>query len=408
MKAEAWIAWRLLFSRKSLFGGSAPLSMVGLVLGVASLIASMAVVSGFEKTLRDSMSNVTGHVTVVHRSRKPEPPAEFVQRLQALEPGLAAATPFLRVEALLAHEGHIQGVLLQGVDRATRDGVLDLRSRLQAGDLSLEPENGVPAALIGKGLAARHGLKPGDRLRVIAPVSEGLDPEKFGRRLGEFVVRGVLDLGKFDWNERFLLTDLAPLQELAGVGDRYLGLLLRFGDAEEARAAGFRLSQALGASYAVADWREMNENMFEAIRLERVVIFFVVYIIVIVAAFNIASTLFVNVIRRTDEIALLKALGMSRRSLLRVFSVQGFFFGLIGLVVGSVVGALLCAGFLYLQSHYQIMAGSVYRVEGIGVSLRWTDAAAVAVATLGICFLAALAPAWRGSRLSPVEGLRHE
>lgn len=408
MRAEAWIAWRLLFSRKSLFGGSAPLSMVGLVLGVASLIASMAVVSGFEKTLRDSMSNVTGHVTIVHRSRKPEPAPEFIQRVKGLEPGLVGAAPFLRVEALLAHQGRIQGVLLQGVDRASRDQVLDLSSRLQQGTLSLEPEGDVPAALIGKGLAARYGVKPGDRLRVIVPVSEGLEPEKFSRRLGEFVVRGVLDLGKYDWNERFLLTDLAPLQQLAGTGDRYLGLLLRFHDAEGARAAGFRLSQALGASYAVADWREMNENLFEAIRLERVVIFFVVYIIVIVAAFNIASTLFVNVIRRTDEIALLKALGMSRRSLLRVFSVQGVFFGVVGLVLGSVVGALLCAGFLYLQSHYQILAGSVYRVEGIGVTLRWSDALAIAVATLGICLFAALAPAWRGSRLSPVEGFRHE
>lgn len=407
--AEAWIAWRLLFSRRSLFGGSAPLAFAGLVLGVASLVAAMAVVSGFEVTLRESMSDVAGHVTVARRKADAETAAELEARIRRLEPGLVAATPFLRAQGLLAHGGRIQGVFLQGVSRESRDKVLHLDSRLQSGSLSLAPVDGLPVALVGKGIAKQHGLNPGDRVRIVVPVADTIDPERFSRKVGEFVVGGVVDLGKFEWNERFMLTDLDPLRALASVGeDGYNGLLLRFADPESARGAGFRLSQALGFAYGVSDWREANENLFEAVRLERVVIFFVIYIIVVVAAFNVASTLFVNVIRRTDEIALLKALGLSRRSLLRVFSAQGVLFGAAGLVAGTVLGWILCVGFTELQAHYQLMSGSVYKVEGIRANIRVQDWAAIAVATLGICFAAALAPAWRGARLSPVEGLRNE
>lgn len=395
-------------SRRSLFGGSAPLAFLGLVLGVASLVASMAVVSGFETTLRDSMSDVSGHVQVVMRPGNRNDPDEVMDRLRALEPSLVAATPFLRVEGLMVYQGKISGALLQGIDAGTRSRVLNFDSRLKAGENSLEPVDGVPAALIGKGMAARLGVKPGDRLRVVVPVSNGFDPERFSRRVGEFVVRGVLDLGKFDWNERFMVTDLGPLQDLAALGPRPHGFLLRFPDAEGARASAFRLGQALGLEYAVTDWHELNETLLEAVKLERLVIFFVVYIIVIVAAFNIASTLFVNVIRRTDEIALLKALGLKRNALLRVFSAQGVLLGVAGFAGGSLLGWLLSVGFTELQEHYQLMSGAVYKIEGIRANLRLIDLAAIALATVGICFVAALAPAWRGSRLSPVEGLRYE
>lgn len=408
MRAEAWIAWKLLFSRRSLFGGSAPLAFFGLVLGVASLVAAMAVVSGFEATLRDSMSDVAGHVQLVRHGIPTETPEQLEKRVREAEPQLVAATAFLRIEALLAVKGKIQGVFLQGVGRESRDRVLHLESRLLGGSLSMEPREGLPVALVGRGIASKFDVKAGDHIRLVVPVADPLDPEKFTRKVGEFVVGGILDLGKYEFNERFIMTDLAPLQDIASVGSKYNGLLLRFPDPEFARVAGFHLSQAFGFNFAVTDWRELNENLFEAVRLERVVIFFIIYIIVIVAAFNFASTLFVNIIRRTDEIALLKALGLSKKALLRVFSVQGVIFGAGGFAVGTGVGGILCLAFSYLQAHYQLMAGSVYKVEGLQATIRGQDLVAIAAATVGICFLAALAPAWRGARMSPVEGLRNE
>lgn len=408
MNSEAWIAWKLLFSRRSLFGGSGPLALLGLTLGVGSLVASMGVFSGFEAALSRSMSDVSGHVQVIQRGRTDESAADLEKRIRELEPSLVASAPFLRVEALLAHEGKIQGVFMQGVDSANRERVLSLESRVVEGVSTVEPEGDVPGVLVGKGIAQQFHLKPGSHLRLVIPVSDSFDPEKFSRKIGEFVVRGVVDLGKYDWNERFLLTDLAPLQKLADVGTRYSGLLLHFPNAEVARTSSSRLGQGLGGNIMVTDWYELNANLFEAARLERVVIFLVVYIIVIMAAFNVASTLFVNVIRRTDEIALLKSLGLSRKALIRVFGAQGLFFGLAGFLAGSAVGAILCFGFTALQEHYHLMPGSVYKVEGIRAVIRMSDLGAIAFATLGICLLAALAPAWRGARLSPVEGLRYE
>jgi lipoprotein-releasing system permease protein len=354
------------------------------------------------------MADITGHVQIVVRSKEPENWMELYDRLRKLEPDLKAALPFLRVEALLARGGKIQGVFLQAVDQSQRDSVMNLRSRVVAGDLSLEPEGEIPAALIGKGLAAQFGLKPGDRIRLVIPIADSYNAERFSRKVGEFVVRGVVDMGKFDWNERFLLTDLAPVQALAEMGSRYHGLQLRFGDPESGRIAGFRLSQQLGPGYYVTDWHEMNANLFEAVRLERVVIFFVVFIIIIVSAFNIAATLFVNVVRRTPDIAILKSLGLSSRSVIRIFGAQGLLLGLLGFTLGTLLGLLLCEGFNVMQQHFQLMAGSVYKVEGIRASVRPIDLLAIGGATIGICFFATLAPAWRGARLRPTEGLRYE
>ena len=407
MSAELWIAWRFLCSRTTLAGGSAPLALFGLCLGVASLVASMAVMSGFESTLQSAMSDITGHVQVIRRTHEIEPADKLEARLREGEPELKAAVQFMRVEALLARDGRLQGTFIQAVDRHHRDEVMNLQSRLIKGSLSLEPEGDLPSVLIGEGLAATFHINVGDHLKVVIPIADPVDPERFRRKIGEFVVHGILNLGKYEWNERYLLADLAPVQALAEVGTRYQGLLLRFQDAERARQAGFRISQTLGPSYFVADWRELNENLFEAVRLERVVIFFVVFIIVIVAAFNVASTLFVNVLRRTSDIALLKALGMSTWGMLRVFSFQGLLIGAFGFLGGTALGLLLCRGFGYLQGHYHVLSGAVYRVDAIEASVRFEDLAIIAAATLSICFLATLAPAWRGARLTPTEGLRN-
>lgn len=407
MKAEAWIAWRLLFSRKTLYGGSAPLALAGLVLGVACLVASMAVMSGFEATLRQAMSDVTGHVQVIKKARMADEDPAFESRLREWEPSLKSLVRFLRLEALLARNGKIQGVLIQAVESDRWTSVLDFSSRLKEGELSLQPQDDIPGVLIGQGMARHFELRPGDRFKMVLPLPGGVDPDKFSRKVGEFYVRGILDLGKYEWNERLILADLKAAQIFGEVGSRSHGWLLKFPSPEEGLVAAFRLSQNLGAAYGVSDWRELNANLFEAVRLERPVIFFVVSIIILVAAFTVASTLFVSIVRRTEEIALLKALGLPRRALIRVFGVQGLLMGATGLILGFGVGFLLCLGFAWLQNRYGMLAGSVYRVEGIRVAIRGIDLLAISLVTLGICFLATLAPALRGSRLSPVEGLRH-
>jgi lipoprotein-releasing system permease protein len=234
-----------------------------------------------------------------------------------------------------------------------------------------------------------------------------LNSTQFKRNIGTFQIAAIMDLGKYDWNEKFIVADLKTTQKLAEIGDRYTGLLLRFQDINYARQASFNLSQALGAPYWVRDWRDANENLFEAVVMERVVIFFVVLVIVLVAAFNIASTLFVSVVQRYADIAILKTVGMTERSVMKIFSLQGLMIGFWGLLLGTILGFLLSLLFGWAESSLGLVAGSVYKVDGIQVQIRFIDLFAVWTATLLICFVATLAPARRGSKLNPVEGLRN-
>ncbi len=404
----AWIAWRLLTSKKTLFGGSTSLSLFGLVLGVAALVVSMAVMSGFEATLKKTMTDVSAHVQVVKRSRFPDDWKELVDRIRRAEPRLQSALRFVFVEAVMAQNGVLSGVLLQGLDAEKMSEVLNLSGRLFQGDLDLQAIVAEPAALLGKNLAQKMNLNVGDTFRLVVPVADSLDPSKFQRRVGTFRVQGILDLGKYDWNERFVMSDLRATQELAAIGDRYSGLLLRFDDVDYARIAALNLGNILGSPYWVRDWYDSNQNLFEAVVVERPGIFMVVLVISLVAAFNISAALFVNVVRRFKDIAILKTIGVSARDIMKIFAFQGLFLGLVGLFLGSVLGLILCVLFSVAQSRLGLISGEVYRIDGIELNIRFIDLFAICVATLLICFLATLAPARRGSRLNPVEGLRNE
>ncbi len=323
---------------------------------------------------------------------------------------MVSSSRFVFIEAVVAHQGKISGILIQGVDTERVNQVLNFKGRVVEGseDLTNSNHNPVPLALLGKGLATKMGLKVGDHFRVVVPVADAVDPSKFQRRVGEFQVQGVLDLGKYEWNERFILSDLKAAQDLASIGDRYSGLLLRFQNVDYARTAAFHLSGVLGAPYWVRDWRESNENLFEAVSVERPGIFFVVLIITFVAAFNVSATLFVNVVRRFKDIAILKTVGLSQKDIVKIFALQGLFLGGIGIFFGFLLGFILCGLFAFAQSRLGLVAGEVYRLDSIELNIRWIDSLAICAATLLICFVATLAPARRGGRLNPVEGLRNE
>ena len=384
------------------------LSLIGLILGVGALVASMAVVSGFEATLQSAMADVTGHVQILKRPMISESWQSLEADIRKQEPTLVAAVRFVRTEAVLAHQGVISGVMIQGVDEEQASKVLNFKSRLIDGILDLhQSETDKTPALIGKRIASRMGLKVGDNFRVVMPIADAIDPSRFDRRIVEFQVRGILDMGKNDWNERMIITTLSAAQKLVQIGDRYSGLLLKFEDIDYARKAAFHLSQTLGPSFLIYDWRDLNENLFEAVKIERVVIFFVILIIVIVAAFNISSTLFVSVVQRYADIAILKALGLPKKSVLKMFSVQGLLMGGFGVIAGTAFGWLLCLGFTIIQQTMGLLAGSVYRIDSIQVDIRFIDWIMIAVVTLLICFVATLAPALRGSKLNPVEGLKY-
>lgn len=407
-----WLSFRLLKGKTSqLFSLSGLNALVGLILGVACLVVSMAVMSGFESTLQKSVADVSGHVQLLVRRQSMYSSDQYQQvldKIKKIEPSFVAATRFSYLEAVLAHQGKISGVMLQGLDPQSVGQALGLQSRLAQGQLDFGSQDDAAGALIGSGLSSQMGLKVGDRFRLVLPMKNEYQPQQFRRKVGSFIVRGILDLGKYEYNQRLILTSLSKTQELAEIGDRYSGVLLKFDDINRAREIADHLRKEIGEDFSLRDWREINENLFEAVKIERPVVFFVILIIIVAAAFNVASTLYINVVSRYAEIGLLKSLGLSRKDLLRVFSLQGVMMGLVGLLGGLFVGALLCVLVTYVQTHFGFLPGSVYKIDHIDLSLRWQDLLVISLVTVLICFVATLAPAVRGASLSPVEGLKNE
>lgn len=403
LKFKLWMAYRLLFSRRFLQNGSAPLAFLGLVLGVAALVASMAVMSGFEETLKTALTDVTGHVQVVRRGRLVDDWPEFSKKLKSVQPEIQSMMRFAYAEAVLASKGQVSGVLFQGVESSEMKNVLNLSNRIKHGELLLDMGH----IVVGVGLAKRFQLQVNDSISIVVPLATPFEKSGFRRQVKQFIISGILDFGKNDWNERLIIGDLKALQVLTEIGNRYTGAFLKLNSREQSRDASLKLTEKLGLGYAVTDWYDVNRNLFEAVKIERVIIFLVVFIIVVVAAFNISSTLYVFIRQRYSDIAILKTLGLAASDVRQLFMGQGILVGLAGTIAGFILGFLLCFGFMFLQNHYNLISGSVYKIDEIGVQIRWIDLALIGFSTTLLCFLATLSPALRGSQLEVIEGLKN-
>lgn len=403
-----WILKRFLGSRKAFFNVTSLFAVFGITLGVACLIVVMAVVSGYETTLKDSLVDLSGHLSVVKRGGHIAENEKFLAELPASLPSYVAYTPFVQVEGMIAHNKRIAGVLVEGVEIETVEKVLHVRDRLTQGTFDLSPADGLPKAVVGLGVAKNFGLRAGDRFRVVRPLTSRKDSNRILSRIREFQLAGIVDFGKIEYNERVMLTDLATAQAMKPVSGEYSGIKIRLSDRELAVEEGRALEAKLGYPYMVRDWTELNQNLLEAIRLEKPVIFFVVLIMVIAACFNVCSHLFVSVLKKYSAISILRAMGATRKNLVFLFSFHGMVLGAVGIAAGVLLGLLMCAVFVWIQKYLGIVPGETYKLEYIGVELRLFDLLVTVVSAMGICFLSTLPPAIRGSRLDPVEGLRYE
>ena len=403
MKFKIWLAYRLLFSRQVMFGGSAPLSFLGLILGVAALVASMAVMSGYVETLKSAMTDITSDLQVVKQGRLVEDWPKFSENLKKAEPRVVAMMRFGYAQAVLARKGRVSEVLFQCVDAAEINNVLKIDKRVKSGKLEISPE----AVGIGIGLAKKFNITVGEKIYLVVPLATPFDTSGFKRKSKEFTVSAILDFGKNDWNERLVLGDLKSLQELTDIGDRFTGAFIRLDDHDAAIGVAKNLMQKLGPDFSVMTWYDVNRNMFEAVVIERVVIFLVVLLIIIIAAFNISSTLYVFIRQKYADIAILKTLGLSQKSIRFIFLSQGLIVGTLGTVIGVILGYDLCFGFMYLQDHYALISGSVYKLDKIYTEVRFIDIFVICITTQFICLVATYFPAFKGSQLEVIEGLKN-
>ncbi len=379
----------------------------GVFLGVSALIVVLAVMTGFQDGIRDKIIAANPHILIMEtRGRGVADGAGLAARIGPVH-GVKSATPFVVQQALFtARGGAATGGLLRGVDLDSPAVRASLAAQVKWGSLDpLLRTGGEPAILLGRELGRSLGAVPGDSVTVISPqgamTAVGLVP-----KMRRFAVAGFVEVGMYEYDASFAYTSLGAAQEFAGLGDRVSGVEVKLDDPFQARGIARRLAATLDQSYWVRDWMDMNRNLFAALQLEKLALFVIVTIIVLVAAFAIIGHLVLLVAEKRKEIGILKAMGASAPSIASIFLVAGMLIGVVGTAAGSAFGLLL----IWVQNTYRIirLAGDVYQISYLPMKLTGSDFSMVVGATLVISFLATLSPARRAARLDPVDVLRYE
>jgi lipoprotein-releasing system permease protein len=376
----------------------------GVFLGVAALIVVLAVMTGFQEGIRDRIIAANPHLLVFQVGGGGMLDAGRVAADVRTTTGVRAATPFVLQQALFTSPGgEAHGGLVRGVDTTDPVVASDLAAQIRSGRLESFAEGG-DGILLGAELARTLGVLPGDPVTVISPkgalTAVGMVP-----KMRRFTVAGTIQVGMHEYDASIAYLPLGPAREFAGLPG-VSGVEVKLADPFAAKTVGRAISSRLGATYWVRDWMDMNRNLFAALQLEKLALFVIVTIIVLVAAFAIIGHLVLLVAEKRKEIGILKSIGATGPSITAVFFTVGMTIGVVGTLAGSLVGLAI----IWLQNTYKVirLAGDVYQIDHLPMRLTSADFLAIVGATLVLSFFATIIPARRAGALQPVDVLRYE
>jgi lipoprotein-releasing system permease protein len=385
-------------------------SVLGIALGVAALIIVLSVMNGFQKEVRDRMLAVVAHVELHAPGGEALPDWRATAAAAARHPEVRASAPFVAAQALLGRGDELRGAQVRGVDPGEEPKVTPLAQRERALFAELKP--GAWHIVLGGELARSVGARIGDKVTVMAPSGQ-VTPAGVVPRMRQFTVVGTFYAGHPDYDASFALAhidDAARLFRTGGVS----AVQLRLADAQLARGVGAELQASLGNAVEVRDWTRSHRNWFDAVQVEKRLMFIILALIVAVAAFNLVSTLVMTVTDKRADIAILRTLGASPRSIMGIFVVQGATAGVIGTLAGLTLGLLVAFNIDTLVPAIEralgiaFLPGSVYLISRMPSQPLAADIVPVAMIALVLAFAATLYPSWRASRTDPAEALRHE
>ena len=378
------------------------LSVAGVTVGVMALIVVIAVMTGFEADLKNRILGVESHLVVLRHGPFRDYPQVLDQVRQTR--GVAAATPFVYSQVMLRTASGASGAVLRGIDPDSAGRVIRNIEPEVLAAMGRSTGEAAPAIVLGKELARSLGVIRGDSLYVISPRGF-LSPTGHVPAMKRFTVAGLFTSGMYEYDGSLAYVPLSAAQRLLRLDGAVTGIEIRLDDIYSADRIGKAISDQLGFPYWTRDWMQMNRNLFSALKLEKTVMFIILVLIVLVAAFNIASTLIMMVMEKTKDIAIMKAMGATNRSIRRIFVFNGMIIGAVGTVLGVCLGFLAC--FLLDRYKFIELPGDVYYITTLPVRLDTLDVVLIAAAALVICFLATLYPARQASRMDPVEAIRY-
>jgi lipoprotein-releasing system permease protein len=417
---ELQIGWR--YTRAGRAGRSngfisfiSGVSMLGIALGVAALIIVLSVMNGFRKEVQDRMLSVIPHIELAAANGDALPDWHATAAQARADPQVGAqvigAAPFIAAQALIARGDELRGAIVRGISPNDEATVTDIAAKLKDTTLArLVP--GAWGVVLGIELARTLGVREGDKVTVMAPGGQ-VTPAGVVPRLKQLTVVGTFDAGHYEYDSTLALVHVDDAARLFRV-EGPTGVQLRIKNVNDAREVAAQLARTLGPSLRVTDWTNTNRNWFAAVQLEKRLMFIILTLIVAVAAFNLVSTLVMTVTDKRADIAILRTLGASPRSVMGIFMVQGALSGVIGTLAGVLLGLIVAfnvgaiVGFIEMVLRVSFLPPSVYLISHMPSEPQSADIVPIVVISLLLSFIATIYPSWRASRVQPAQALRYE
>ena len=398
------------------------ISTAGVALGVMALIIVLAVMTGFEEDLKEKILGTNAHIVVLKSSGAIDDYNGLMKKLKGVS-GVVAATPFIYNQVMLSTGRNVSGVVLRGIETRTDTQVTNLyksmvEGKLSALDQAAPPratgsEPPLPGVIIGNELARHLNLDTGDTVNVVSPLGN-ITPLGMIPKMKRFRVAGIFNTGMFEYDSTLAYVGLSEAQSFLGMDDTVTGIQLKVTDVYKTGEITRKINRELGFPYYARDWMQMNKNILFALKTEKMVMFIILTLIVLVAAFGIASTLFMVVMEKTKDIAILKSMGATGKSIMRIFVLEGLIIGVTGTVLG-VLGGLLVArnlepivGLIQRLTGFELFSKDIYYLDRFPSLVIPGDVILISLTAVIISFVATLYPSWQASRMAPAEAIRYE
>lgn len=397
------------------------ISVLGITVGVTALIIVLSVMTGFEDTMKEKILGVNAHVVVVGFGGGVANYDKVTDDVKTVK-GVVGASPFTYNQAMISSGQSVTGAVIRGLDTKTAGTVTILPERVKQGSLEginvpLGQDAGakgeLPGIVLGKELSRNISAHVGDTVNVVSPLGT-MTPAGPVPRLAAFKVTGIFEIGMYEYDSNIAFISVPNAQKFFRLGAAVTGVEVKIADIYQADQTANAIMEKLGGRYWTRTWMEMNRNLFSALKLEKVAMFIILTLIILVAALNIISTLIMVVMEKNKDIAILKSLGATRAGIMKIFMIEGIVIGVVGTFSGAAIGIAAASnlervvGLIEKIFHFKALPPSIYYIDKLPSKVEPGVVAIIIIISLGISFLATIYPSWQASRLDPAESLRYE